>query len=210
MSLAGVVAIIVANLLPALAYLANFTMDDTLAHYAAQVRLWEARSGDDGTAVYVFFILGNQLSFINIDTHLAFHLDGETSPSGTFDRMHDPTVEGFLYNQLVFSTNSLHAGEHTMVIRCAAKGTSPSLALFDYAIYSAEVEEFTSDDSPSSTAVPRATVAEPVARPYAPPQLSPSPKASRIGVLFGKSEPRRAVASVSQRADSDIPPHYVP
>ncbi|EJD36211.1 hypothetical protein AURDEDRAFT_174741 [Auricularia subglabra TFB-10046 SS5] len=180
MSFLAAMAIVFPYLLPAGARLANFTIDNVLAYYAAEVGIWNARSVNDGctmckaqpdpgsayrgtwwvrhsTAVYVYFILANNDSgIVHANTHLNFYLDGEPSVVGTFDYWHNPAAVGYLYNQLVFKSDPLPADEHNLLICSQALGTSASLALFDYAIYSAEVNEAPSPPLPSQPlATPR-------------------------------------------------------
>ncbi len=103
----------------------------------------------NGTAVYVYNVLANQVPFADTLTNLTFALDGHQV--GTF--VHEPTSSAFFdYNIPVHTSESLDDMEHTLVIQ-AVGDTTPSLILFDYVVYTFTEEESTSS---SATIVPQA------------------------------------------------------
>ncbi|EJD35801.1 hypothetical protein AURDEDRAFT_175140 [Auricularia subglabra TFB-10046 SS5] len=89
----------------------------------------------NGTEVYVFCVLVNNIDITIQDTRLQFHLDG--APVGSFFHQADLTTSTYLYNQLVFQSQSLPLEEHMLeVINTATEDqTRGSLVLFDYVIY---------------------------------------------------------------------------
>ncbi|EJD35797.1 hypothetical protein AURDEDRAFT_175136 [Auricularia subglabra TFB-10046 SS5] len=103
----------------------------------------------NGTKMYVFCVLTNDVGIAAQDTRLSFYLDESSSPAGDFLHTADTAVKGFLYNQLVFASEALDAGPHTLVVKSYADGNSGSLIVFDYAVYSTE----TDDDSDTTIPV---------------------------------------------------------
>ena len=86
-----------------------------------------------GTAIWVYGILANSAGpGITIFTNASFELDG--LPLGKFEHVPQPEQDQYLYNVLLWSETGLENIEHTLVIS-AAQGESPSLLLFDYAVY---------------------------------------------------------------------------
>ncbi|EPT00112.1 hypothetical protein FOMPIDRAFT_1080825, partial [Fomitopsis schrenkii] len=69
---------------------------------------------------------------ITILTNASFELDGLLLD--TFKHPPQPIEDQYLYNVLLFSMSALVNTEHTLVMT-AVQGESPSLLLFDYAIY---------------------------------------------------------------------------
>ncbi|EJD35796.1 hypothetical protein AURDEDRAFT_188607 [Auricularia subglabra TFB-10046 SS5] len=88
-----------------------------------------------GSRIYVFFILFNDIGTSTKDTRLKFYLDGSPDSAGDFLHPSDAAGEPYLYNQLVFDSQSLELGNHTLLISSYSDGESGSLALFDYAVY---------------------------------------------------------------------------
>ncbi|KZV84451.1 hypothetical protein EXIGLDRAFT_288776 [Exidia glandulosa HHB12029] len=89
-----------------------------------------------GTSIRMYCALANKLDIklTNRATHLAFYLDDSAVPASTFD--HEPTNDpGFIYNQLVFESDNLPLGQHTVVLSNLGTLDKGSLVLFDYAVY---------------------------------------------------------------------------
>jgi hypothetical protein len=82
---------------------------------------------DKGTAIYVYFILDNNTTYITF-TNLTFSIDGDQV--GTFSYNPDGTAT-YVYDALVYMNTSIPNGDHTFIIH-VPHGTIPSLALFDY------------------------------------------------------------------------------
>ncbi|KAL5510945.1 hypothetical protein ACEPAG_4702 [Sanghuangporus baumii] len=96
----------------------------------------------NGTSLYVFFILANTVPFTDTVTNMNFILDEETV--GSF--VHQPTNSSdFEYNVPVYVNNSLSSGQHHM--RMEAAGNHSALILFDYFIYTSDVDEVSSTSS---------------------------------------------------------------
>ncbi|KAH8116545.1 hypothetical protein DFH11DRAFT_1506467 [Phellopilus nigrolimitatus] len=83
-----------------------------------------------GTAVYAFFLLANNVSYVTTLTSLSFSVDG--NEAGTF--VHQPTSSlDFQYNVPGFSKTDLANAPHTLTIQTA--GNDATLILFDYVVY---------------------------------------------------------------------------
>ena len=84
-----------------------------------------------GVAVYTYFILPNQLANLTTTmTNVSFALDGDIV--GSFE--HIPTNSTDIqYNALVYTQESLEPKPHRFLI--STIGTSDSLILFDYLMY---------------------------------------------------------------------------
>ncbi|EJD46457.1 hypothetical protein AURDEDRAFT_136842 [Auricularia subglabra TFB-10046 SS5] len=90
----------------------------------------------NGTRISVFFILPNKVQQGAINAvQLSFYLDQFSSPAGHFYHTTNGALGTYIYNQLVFSSELLHAGNHSLLISSWSDGTTGSLALFDYAVY---------------------------------------------------------------------------
>ncbi|KAL5493061.1 hypothetical protein ACEPAI_4509 [Sanghuangporus weigelae] len=126
----------------------------------------------NGTALYVFFILANTVPFTDTVTNMNFILDEETV--GSF--VHQPTNSSdFEYNVPVYVNDSLSFGQHHM--RMEAVGNHSALILFDYFIYTSDVDEASSTSSSPSAASSTAFPAPDDTR-------IPQPKSS-IGPIIG-------------------------
>ncbi|TFY65485.1 hypothetical protein EVJ58_g1953 [Rhodofomes roseus] len=94
----------------------------------------------NGTAISVYCIIANLVeSDITTFTNISFEMDG--APAGHY--VHTPNKGNFEYNVTVYSVAGLSNEQHTLIMT-AAQGTSPSLVLFDWAMY-------TYDDAEAST-----------------------------------------------------------
>lgn len=67
-------------------------------------------------------------------TYLAFYLDDSASPVAQFQHYPDSTW-GFNYQQVVYQTQDLPPGNHSMILSNWATKDNGSLVLFDYAVY---------------------------------------------------------------------------
>ncbi|TDL24136.1 hypothetical protein BD410DRAFT_719993 [Rickenella mellea] len=85
----------------------------------------------NGSAIYVYGILANQVPFATTATNLTFTLDGAVV--GTFVHVPDSSSD-FIYNVPFYTNPSLPMGQHTLHIESNAV-TQSALILFDYAIY---------------------------------------------------------------------------
>ncbi|EJD35799.1 hypothetical protein AURDEDRAFT_130433 [Auricularia subglabra TFB-10046 SS5] len=108
----------------------------------------------NGTQVYVFCVLVNDIGITIQDTRLQFNLDGALADS--FFHQADLTRTDYLYDQLVFHSQSLPLGEHTLeIVNTATKDQfHGSLLLFDYVIYTTEED----DPSPPTRSPPPGSV----------------------------------------------------
>ncbi|EJD35784.1 hypothetical protein AURDEDRAFT_188603 [Auricularia subglabra TFB-10046 SS5] len=128
-----------------------------------------------GTRIYVFFVLFNEIDTGLKNTRLRFYLDGSPDAAGEFLHLLDPAGPQYLYDQLVFDSQSLEFGNHTLLVSSYSDGTTGSLSLFDYAVY-------TTDDDPQPD-----------------PQPSPSnPQPSRSNPQTSHSEPDPQNTQVSE------------
>nr|VWO98222.1 Methyltransf_11 domain-containing protein [Ganoderma boninense] len=117
-----------------------------------------------GTAVYVYNVIPNFLKGANTNVNLAFTIDGVTVGQFT----HTPDSSGtILYNHLVYSTTGLADAEHTLVM--SASGSKESLIIFDYLVYTTEV------DATTSSAASTSASANPPANTLAPAPSSTTP-----------------------------------
>ncbi|KZV87432.1 hypothetical protein EXIGLDRAFT_839965 [Exidia glandulosa HHB12029] len=93
-----------------------------------------------GTSIRLYCALANEVNLNPRATHLVFFLDNSVAPVSTFD--HEPTADiGYAYNQLVYDSGALPLGKHTVLVSNVATADVGSLILFDYAVYSTEVED---------------------------------------------------------------------
>ena len=95
-----------------------------------------------GTAVYVYNIIPNTFpdgssTLVNI----SFALDGKTV--GEFKHFPNASSE-ISYHQLVYSHTNLSDSSHTFIMSASGIDSEPSLILFDYLVYTTEVEDMTS------------------------------------------------------------------
>ncbi|KAG9308417.1 hypothetical protein JVU11DRAFT_11905 [Chiua virens] len=104
-----------------------------------------------GSALYIFFILANNVTSAATFTNVTFNLDGNISASF----QHNPTAStAYEYNQPVYANDSLTYGQHTMTIEPVNSGTDV-LMLFDYLIYTEDAgTTTTSTDSAVATILP--------------------------------------------------------
>ncbi|EJD35790.1 hypothetical protein AURDEDRAFT_175130 [Auricularia subglabra TFB-10046 SS5] len=137
-----------------------------------------------GTRIYVFFILFNNIGTVNNNTRLQFYMDGLSDPTKEFLHLGDPAGEKYLYNQLVYDSQALKHGDHTLRVSSYSNGTDGSVALFDYAVYTTEIDDDpTPHTSPAAIALPAPSITQ-----SAGPAPSPSEQggqSSRVGVAIG-------------------------
>ena len=99
-----------------------------------------------GSAVYAFNIIANhQDGGVTTETHMTFWIDGEKV--GQYDHMPNNTTD-FEFRVPVYANSTLPYGEHTLQI--VVNGTTPSLVLFDYAIYTTRANSTTPTVTTSS------------------------------------------------------------
>ncbi|KAH9842687.1 uncharacterized protein C8Q71DRAFT_733970 [Rhodofomes roseus] len=105
-----------------------------------------------GTAIWVYCVVPNYI--LNADTlvNIDFTLDGEFSNTYTHSPEQSDTYD---YNVTVYSNTTLKNIKHTLVL--TAKDDSPSIILFDWAMYTFEDEESEASTCPSQTRVPATT-----------------------------------------------------
>ena len=102
-----------------------------------------------GTAVYVYFIVANTVPETTTLVNVSFYLDGnEGSADGTFFHAPDSTTN-VEYNVLAFARRTLANHAHTLVI-ISGGGSSESVMLFDYMVYTAEIDDTPATRSPTS------------------------------------------------------------
>ncbi|EJD48730.1 hypothetical protein AURDEDRAFT_122678 [Auricularia subglabra TFB-10046 SS5] len=106
-----------------------------------------------GTKIYVFFILFNAIGTANNNTRLSFYMDGSDIPEGYFLHTTNAASDLYMYNQLVFESNTETMGNHTLLVSSWSDGRTGSLALFDYAIYTSTEESAISGITASPTPI---------------------------------------------------------
>ncbi|KAF8333291.1 hypothetical protein F5887DRAFT_922113 [Amanita rubescens] len=104
-----------------------------------------------GVSIWVFFILANNVN--NGTSFLAtaqcnFTLDG--NDMGTFSHQPNASTNALQYNASVFSVTNLQNSPHELVIS-ANPNSNASYITFDYAIYTVEIPDNTTLNSPSSS-----------------------------------------------------------
>lgn len=109
--------------------------------------------GFNGTAVYVYHLLAGHYNYTITFTNLTFFLDDQHV--GQFVRPPDNTSH-ILYNVLVFHQTNLSHQPHSF--KTVTNGPSNALILFDYAIYTTELEEVPATSSASSQRAPSTSV----------------------------------------------------
>ncbi|KAI1796623.1 hypothetical protein LXA43DRAFT_1057509 [Ganoderma leucocontextum] len=103
-----------------------------------------------GSAVYVFNIVPNTLPDTTTFANISFTIDGKYV--GSFTRAPDSS-SAILYNYLVYRNTTLKNGLHTLVM--SAGGGTKSLVLFDYLLYTTDINGTTSSPpQPSSSGAP--------------------------------------------------------
>lgn len=134
----------------------------------------------NGTRIYVYFILFNNIDTVNHNTRLRFYLDGSSYPAQDFLHLGDPASEKYLYSQLVYDSLTLEPANHTLVVSSYSNGTDGSLALFDRAVYTTGTDDVSATQI-ASTGAPAVPVPAPQSadgnRSHAP----------RIGVVIGSA-----------------------
>ncbi|KAF8891361.1 hypothetical protein BD779DRAFT_1670977 [Infundibulicybe gibba] len=137
-----------------------------------------------GTAIYVFFILGNDAGAgITTRTECDFILDGDRVSSFRHTPSQSKALE---YNALAFSTANLPNIDHKLSIVTANKSYSVFVN-FDYAIYTAEDEVTSSSSSSlsSSSSSPLSTPGPASASDQPQPSGLSTANASRNGTPIG-------------------------
>ena len=124
-----------------------------------------------GSAVYVFNILPNALpNQTDTYAHISFSIDGEDPATFVHTSDRSPTI---LYNHLVYYNAELPHGPHTLVM--AAAGSTSSLILFDYLLYTTY-----SNDTTSTTTLNNV--------PQSPPFSSTTSRSAPVSTLHGSSQ----------------------
>ncbi|KAM5544809.1 hypothetical protein V8D89_001707 [Ganoderma adspersum] len=136
----------------------------------------------NGSAVYVYNVLPNTLAKTTTFVNISFALDG--APAGSFARPPDASST-ILYNQLVYRNVGLEDGPHTLVM--SAGGTSKSLFLFDYLLYSTQGNGSTTiNGGPVSTAASDPSSSSSTGTPTNLAQSSsPSSSSTPVGAIVG-------------------------
>ncbi|EJD35802.1 hypothetical protein AURDEDRAFT_175141 [Auricularia subglabra TFB-10046 SS5] len=94
----------------------------------------------NGTKIYAFCILFNDIGTRSNSTRLSFYLDGALNSTKDFLHTSNPAEDHYLYNQLVYESEPVAAGPHSLVISNWADNQTGSLVLFDYAVYVTSTE----------------------------------------------------------------------
>ena len=178
-----------------------------------------------GTAIYVFNLIANYIPGIPTFTNLTFAVDGKMV--GAYSHEPEDKVE-ILYHVPVFTYEGLANVSHTLEVR--ATGTNATLVLFDYAIYTVDIDDEQSSPSTfpvtvstqstiSSTTPPSSTTSSvvhpssasnaisstiPVNNPPVPSQLSSiSSSSSTSPALHTNSAPLHVTSSTMPVASAD-------
>lgn len=110
-----------------------------------------------GVAVYVFFILANQVAHSTGYTNVTFILDNDFADVQSF--AHEPTISSdFNYSFPIYVNEELENKQHYMLI--ATSGQTKSVVLFDSLVYTKDASLLQSSNGiePSSTAPHKKTV----------------------------------------------------
>ena len=120
-----------------------------------------------GQAIYVFFLLANNIPYVTTFTNLSFTLDGEHMDVFSHEPTDSPDYD---YNVPVFAKTDVPTGRHSMNV--VATGANHSLLLFDYVIYRYDLLDFpqfppyshtsTSVDVPDDSTTPPSPTGPPV------------------------------------------------
>ena len=107
-----------------------------------------------GTAVYVFFMVPNRFPKTTTFMNVSFALDGV--PDGpSFVHTPDPTTTEIAYHQPVYVKTGLTNANHSLLI--SAGGPKESLILFDYVMYTVEVDDSSTTSSMPLSSLPSST-----------------------------------------------------
>ncbi|KAI0325588.1 hypothetical protein GY45DRAFT_1330060 [Cubamyces sp. BRFM 1775] len=155
-----------------------------------------------GHAIYVYHTIVNILDpETSTRTNLTFYIDSEYVGS----YMHNPTsnvsTPSVFYQMLVYSSDTLEQGEHTLQV--IASGSSTVLILFDYAMYTTTVEDDSEpspapSQSPSQVSLPGSTASRITSQP--PPNSSPQPSTHS-----SEASPTTPTITASSRHSSGAP-----
>ncbi|KAM6500171.1 hypothetical protein JOM56_003185 [Amanita muscaria] len=183
-----------------------------------------------GVAIWVFFILldFHTSSTGSNNTNANITLDGQHA--GTFSHYPDNTTD-LIYNATIFYTSGLANTSHELVIGATQDYTGTAYPLsnwliFDWAIYTVDLEPSASQSASSSTSVPSTTTSSSTASTTPIPQGS----SSKIGIIVGSAlgglvaitlllvvlaflvqRLRRAPPVKAEGVlDIDVPPHHQP
>ncbi|KAI0713164.1 hypothetical protein C8T65DRAFT_161851 [Cerioporus squamosus] len=136
----------------------------------------------NGTAVYVYNLVTNAIPGTTTFTNLTFVLDGTEVGHYAHTPQND-AASTILYRTLVYQNDSLTYASHMLSIE--ASGPTPSVVLFDYAIYTTEED---------TTGVPPTSLTPTATQAGMPPATSTStPSVSGVGSQ-GSSAKSSAVA----------------
>ncbi|KAH0835494.1 hypothetical protein J3R83DRAFT_9161 [Lanmaoa asiatica] len=104
-----------------------------------------------GSALYIFFIMANNLSATTTFTNVQFVLDNVVAPIPYTSNISAPT--GYQYNVPVYANDSLVSGQHTMAMQPFNTGRDILIA-FDYLIYSTDTSSPVSPSTPTTSTSP--------------------------------------------------------
>ncbi|KAF9457712.1 hypothetical protein BDZ94DRAFT_1202270 [Collybia nuda] len=147
-----------------------------------------------GTAIYLFFITGNQIAGGIITTTLMecnFTLDGEHA--GFYQHIPDKS-EDFQYNVLGFNSTGLSNVDHTVRVTTEGVDYQPLLN-FDYAIYTFDdtLDPITNTSTPSNTLPPP----NPAAPSNTPPLIDPpTPSGTSSPNISGKNGNKTSLGAI--------------
>ncbi|KAI0722586.1 hypothetical protein C8Q76DRAFT_719274 [Earliella scabrosa] len=100
-----------------------------------------------GTAVYVYSLIANDIPPTKTFMNTSYIIDGETM--GEYIHSPDASQDPVLYNVLVFHRTGLPNSPHTLIM--SATGDTPSVILFDYALYTVDNSQPVVSTSPTRT-----------------------------------------------------------
>ncbi|EJD35775.1 hypothetical protein AURDEDRAFT_175170 [Auricularia subglabra TFB-10046 SS5] len=121
-------------------------------HAASSNKTFSVDISFEGSAIYVFFVL-----YSGLPTNLSVTFDDKFS-ADTFSHVPSTTFEGgyHMYNKLVFKNANLAHGEHRLTVADWNTGISerraPLYSLFDYALYTTDVDDLSDSDTQVSIA----------------------------------------------------------
>ncbi|KAH7096953.1 hypothetical protein BKA62DRAFT_717955 [Auriculariales sp. MPI-PUGE-AT-0066] len=145
-----------------------------------------------GTAVYIYVILAGDIPDVVTGTHLSLRIDGQDqssfdwSPADTH-----PTPPVYQYNHVVLKQTGLQNKAHSVTVTNQIGNIGnylvASILLFDYAVYTAEVEESTTPSGPAANPSSRSS--------------SETPESSTAGSPASSQTSATTSDSAAQRGD---------
>ena len=88
-----------------------------------------------GTAIYVYGVLAQAVEHPRGWADISFFIDSRPLGSFQYSPPNPPQPGVYIYNTLLWHTDSLPLGAHTFTLQNGIPGGQVSLILFDYVVY---------------------------------------------------------------------------